>query len=151
MDTEVKKRGADELAEDVSYKEAKHLAKYHGESIFSGLATGMNKTGEVRVQHHVVTDAHEQLERPLRAMAETMEAYGQEATTTVRSDKPAEDKYFYLHVLPGVRARQEKLDALSADGMDSRSNASTAGRGRPGGGVFFEISEIGRESCRERV
>jgi hypothetical protein len=46
MDVEVKKRGAERIAEDVSYKEAKHLSKYHGESIFSGLATGVNNFGE---------------------------------------------------------------------------------------------------------
>ena len=34
MGTEVKKRGADSLAHDVSHKEAKHLSKYHGESVF---------------------------------------------------------------------------------------------------------------------
>ena len=118
MDVEVKKRGADRLAEDVSYKEAKHLTKYCGESIFSGLATALNQVGEIRVQHHVVTDGHDQLEPPLTAMVQTMEANGMEPTRLVGTDKPSEDKDFYLRVLPGVRAQQKKLDAL-ADGVVS--------------------------------
>jgi hypothetical protein len=40
---EVKKRGAEALHWDVSYKEAKHLGKYHGEPIFHGLVTATNE------------------------------------------------------------------------------------------------------------
>jgi hypothetical protein len=58
---EVKKRGADRLHWDASYKEAKHLGQYHGESIFRALITATNHVGEIHVQFHVVTDGHDQM------------------------------------------------------------------------------------------
>jgi len=45
---EVKKRGADMIHWDVSYKEAKHLCRYRGRPVYKGLVTGLNSTGEVR-------------------------------------------------------------------------------------------------------
>ena len=38
-----KKRGARRLHWDASYKEAKHLARYHGNSHFKALITGTNE------------------------------------------------------------------------------------------------------------
>ena len=43
LDKEVKKRGARRLHWDASYKEAKHLARYHGNSHFKALITGTNE------------------------------------------------------------------------------------------------------------
>ena len=43
LDKEVKKRGARRLHWDASYKEAKHLGRYHGESIFKALITATNE------------------------------------------------------------------------------------------------------------
>ena len=40
MDTEVKKRGCEDLKWDASYKEAKHLSQHHGNSIFKVSVTG---------------------------------------------------------------------------------------------------------------
>jgi hypothetical protein len=45
---EVKKRGAEHLNWDVSYKTPKHLCRYHGHSIFKGLVTATNNFGEIR-------------------------------------------------------------------------------------------------------
>ena len=45
LSKEVKKRGARRLHWDASYKEAKHLARYHGESIFKALITATNEVG----------------------------------------------------------------------------------------------------------
>lgn len=67
MDMEVKKRGAETLHWDVSYKEAKHLCRYHGRPIFKGLVTAVNEIGEVRIQFHVYTDSHEQMKSALQA------------------------------------------------------------------------------------
>ena len=50
LDKSVKKRGAEVLHWDVSYKEAKHLCRYRGRSIFKGLVTATNELGEVRIQ-----------------------------------------------------------------------------------------------------
>ena len=60
LSKEVKKRGAERLYWDVSYKEAKHLCQYHGQPIFKGLVTAMNEIGKVRVQFHVYMDSHDQ-------------------------------------------------------------------------------------------
>jgi len=50
----VKKRGAEELYWDVSYKEPKHLGRYHSEPVYKGLVTATNQLGEVRsVRVHV--------------------------------------------------------------------------------------------------
>ena len=35
---------------DVSDKEAKHLGRYHGESVFKGLVTATNEVGEIRMK-----------------------------------------------------------------------------------------------------
>jgi hypothetical protein len=63
LDMEIKKRSADYLHGDVSYKEAKHLCHYQGKSVFKGLVTAMNKLGEVCLQFHVYSDSHEQMTR----------------------------------------------------------------------------------------
>ena len=39
----MKKRGATKLHWDASYKEPKHLAKYHGEPVFHALVTATNE------------------------------------------------------------------------------------------------------------
>jgi hypothetical protein len=65
FDKELKKRGAEMLFWDVSYKEAKYLAKYHSLSLFKGLVAATNGFGEIRVQFHTITDSHDQYERPL--------------------------------------------------------------------------------------
>ena len=48
VNREVKKRGAERLSWDASYKEPKHLARYHGEPLFRALITATNELGEVR-------------------------------------------------------------------------------------------------------
>jgi hypothetical protein len=64
---EVKKRGAKMLSCDASYKMSKHLCQYRGEPIFRGLVTMTNEIGEVRIQHHVVLDSHDQIKTPTDA------------------------------------------------------------------------------------
>jgi hypothetical protein len=110
LDTEVKKRGAVRLHWDVSYKEAKHLCRYKGHPVFKGLVTATNEHGEIRVQFHVVTDSHDQMEAAIISMVRTMQAYGQELTTHVFSDNVPSDKPFMLDTLPSVRAVQERYD-----------------------------------------
>lgn len=58
---EVKKRGAEFLHWDASYKEAKHLCSYRNRPVFKGLITAMNEFGEVRIQFHIYSDSHEQM------------------------------------------------------------------------------------------
>ena len=50
LDKEVKKRGADVLYWDVSYKICKLLCQYQGEAVFKGYVTALNEIGEIRLQ-----------------------------------------------------------------------------------------------------
>ena len=50
LDKSMKQQGADSLHWDVSYKEAKHLCRYRGSSIYHGLVTATNELGQIRIQ-----------------------------------------------------------------------------------------------------
>ena len=115
LDIEVKKRGAERLNWDVSYKEAKHLARYHGESIFKGLVTATNEVGEIRIQFHVVTDGFDQFITAIHAFRETLDAYGFQLTKLLSTDNPSRDAAFFLQELPSLRAQQAKLNAIGSD------------------------------------
>ncbi|KAL7538489.1 LOW QUALITY PROTEIN: hypothetical protein ACHAXR_008584 [Thalassiosira sp. AJA248-18] len=71
LDNEAKKRGAETLHWDVSYKEAKNLCQFRGRPIYHGLVTALNEFGEVRIQLHVFTDGHDQMKPALQAFAAT--------------------------------------------------------------------------------
>ena len=116
FDKEVKKRGARRLSWDVSYKEAKHLAQYHGHALYKGLLTATNEVGEVRLQFQVVTDAHDQMERPLLAMVQTLNALNQPQTELIFTDKPSEDREFFLRLMPSLRESQRRLQQSSGAG-----------------------------------
>jgi len=112
LDKEVKKRGAELLAWDASYKEAKRLAKHHGQQVYLALITGTNELGEVRVQFHVVTDGHDQMEAAIKAFLATMRAYGQTPPRLFFTDKPLEDKSFFQQTIPLLQVEQVRLDSL---------------------------------------
>ena len=76
LDNEVKKRGATTLHWDVSYKEAKNLCNYLGQPIYHGLVTALNEFGEIRIQFHIYTDGHDQMEAALNAFKTTTKMYG---------------------------------------------------------------------------
>lgn len=88
-----------------------HLCRYHGVSIFKGLVTATNNYGEIRVQFHVVTDGQDQTESAIKEMRATLAAYGQKMTTRITSDKPAEEKAFFLRVMPELQIIQDDLNA----------------------------------------
>ena len=122
LDREVKKRGARRLHWDASYKEAKHLARYHGHNVFRALITATNEVGEIRIQFHVVTDGHDQMRRAIAAFFDTTKQYGQELTELLFTDKPKEDKSFFMSVLPGLRATHDQLSRAApqpSDGADA--------------------------------
>jgi hypothetical protein len=117
LELEVKKRGAEFLRWDVSYKEAKKLCRYKGKPVFKGLVTATNEIGEIRIQFHIVTDGHEQMVHAIRSFHETIVAYGQPHTKLVFSDKPAEDFAFFCNGLPGVMAFQRELDSMQTNAV----------------------------------
>ena len=119
---QVKKRGATELHWDVSYKEAKHLCKLHGESLFKGLVTATNEYGDIRLQFHIVTDAHDQMDEPIKAFLATCHAYNLPIPRWVFTDKPSTDKGYFMRLLPGVREMQSQLNTKSGTGVRSNSN-----------------------------
>ena len=97
---EIKKRGADRLHWDASYKEAMRLGQYHGESIFRALITATNHVGEIRFQFHVVTDRHDQMTSQIETLLEMLHAYGHKMPELLTTDKPAEDKAFFQTTIP---------------------------------------------------
>ena len=119
----VKMRGCGRLHWDVSYKSAKHLAKYHGQSLFKGLVTGTNEIGEIRVQFHIVTDGQDQFVLALKNLLDTLNAYGHAHPNLFTTDVPATDDAFFKEQLPSLVAAQEVLDGgggsagLSKDGL----------------------------------
>ena len=144
MDAEVKKRCCTDLKWDASYKEAKHLAQYHGSSIFTALVTGTNRLGEVRVQFHVVSDSHEQMVKQIAALLSTLSAYGMEHPRRLATDKPAEDKAFFQQQIPSLRDEQERLDALVAtdDATMGNDQAATAHEATAGQAATAEQTDL---------
>lgn len=113
MDLEVKKRGITKLCIDASYKEAKLLFSYNGKAVYHALVTGTNEFGEIRIQFHVVTDSHDQLLEAIKQMEATLKEYGHGPITLVFTDKPAEDKQFFLERIPSVQQSQDRFDLLA--------------------------------------
>jgi len=112
QDMEMKKRGGTMFCIDASYQLPKHLYDYFTKAVFRALQTGCNELGEVRLSALVVTDGHDQLTNPVGAMLSTMQAYGHPEIQLIATDKPAEDKAFFMVAIPSVGAMQRKLDQL---------------------------------------
>ncbi|KAL7532711.1 hypothetical protein ACHAXR_004793, partial [Thalassiosira sp. AJA248-18] len=122
LDREVKKRPAEKLAWDVSYKEGKNLFRYCGQPIFKGLVTGINELGEVRISFHVVTDSQDQFDAAIEAFLRTVDEYGQPHPQMFSTDNPADDANYFTGKIPSLKAQQDKFDALvqAADGNDDQ-------------------------------
>lgn len=86
------------------------MGRYHGASIFKALITATNEVGEIRIQFHVVTDGHDQMEAPIKAFLETMNEYGQDEVELLATDNPFGDKDFFLQAIASLRATQNALD-----------------------------------------
>lgn len=110
MDLEVKKRTSRRLHTDVSFKEAKLLCRYKGVPVFKGLCTVTNEYGEIRLQYHVVTDGHDQLQQALAAFKKTAECYGHPNIELIITDKPRQDKLFYHGVFPSLVESERKMN-----------------------------------------
>ena len=108
---EVKKRGANSFATDVSYKVNKHLAMHKGNPIFKGYVTITNEFDEVRIQHHVLSDSHEQMKPSLEAYRNTSTAFGFAHPTTIYTDNPMRDRVFFLGEFESLRNEQARLDS----------------------------------------
>ena len=109
---EVKKRGGTVLSIDASYKTAKHMCQYKGEPVFKALVTVTNEFGEIRMQFHVVSDSHEQMEAAFESFLQTTKEYGYPPVQLAFTDNPTRDKAFLLSKFPSLKAHQEKLDSL---------------------------------------
>ena len=114
LDREVKKVPADTLAWDVSYKEEKNLFRYCGQSVFKGLVSGLDQVGRVRVSFHVVTDSQDQFDAAIEAFLKTLDEYGQPQPQLLYTDNPVNDVAYFTNKIPGLRAQQDKFDALVA-------------------------------------
>ena len=123
---EVKKRGAEVFHWDVSYKEAKHLCRYKGRSVFKGLVTGLNEVGEVRMQFHVYSDSHEQMTAALEAFKGTACSLGLPPVRLFYTDNPAGDKQYFMRMLPSLRAQQDEFNALTTQSETAGHTVSPA-------------------------
>jgi hypothetical protein len=63
----------------------------------------------VRLQFHVVTDGHDQMEAPLQAFVDTLNALNQPQPELVCTDNVNGDREFFMRLLPSLRAMQAKL------------------------------------------
>ncbi|KAL1495589.1 hypothetical protein AB1Y20_016950 [Prymnesium parvum] len=107
LDAEVKKRNAEFLKIDVSYKEPKFLARFHGTALYKGLVTALNDLGECRLQYHVSSESHDQLEEPLRSMLRTMHSLGQEPPHVLFTDNIERDLAFLTKIFPWCQQSAE--------------------------------------------
>ena len=114
LEREVKKRGAERLNWDASYKEPRNLARYHAQSVFKALITATNDQGEIRVQFHVVTDGHDQFHGPIAELIKTLNAYGQVHPQLLCTDNPAGDNAFFKSVFQSLADKQAAFDSLAA-------------------------------------
>ena len=109
-DKEVKKRGAERLHFDASYKVSKLLCRVFGLAGYKCLQTGLNEFGEIVVQVFTYSDAYDQMITPLHAMNETAKQYGQPGVQLFTSDKPRCDRNMSHAAFPGVKALQRVYD-----------------------------------------
>ena len=114
LEREVKKVPADTLAWDVSYKEGKNLFRYCGQPVFKGLVSGLDQFGRVRVSFHVVTDSQDQFDAAIEAFLKTLDEYGQPQPQLLYTDNPVNDAAYFTNKIPGLRAQQDKFNALAA-------------------------------------
>ncbi len=121
---EVKKRGSTSLHWDVSYKEAKHISRVRGQSLFKGLVTAMNEFGEIRIQFHVYTDSHEQMTAALEAFKRTTESLGQPPVQYFWTDNPTGDVSYFLQQIPSLKENQDLLNAMCNEESAAVSNAT---------------------------
>ena len=136
LEKEVKKRGAETIHWDVSYKEAKHLCRYRGRPVYKGLVTGLNSIGEVRFQFHIYTDSHEQMTGALQAFKRTTASLGLPDVKLFFTDNPAGDQGYFMDMLPSLEEQQNKFDALCAG--ESASTAATSTNEKP----FYDFDSL---------
>jgi hypothetical protein len=113
MSKEVKKQPTTRFHIDASYKEAKHLAQFHGHSLFKALITVTNEHGAIRCQFHTVTDGHDQMESAISAFVNTATEYGQALPELAATDNPSRDLKWLLRMIPTLQQTQDKLDRLA--------------------------------------
>lgn len=112
FEKEIKKQPSTRFHIDASYKEAKHLAQYHGHPLFKSLITVTNEYGAIRLQFHTVTDGHDQMIPAVAAFVNTANEYGQALPELAATDNPKRDQKWLYEMIPSLQETQEKLDNL---------------------------------------
>jgi len=69
--------------------------------------------GEARIQFHVVTDGHDQMEPQIKAFLDTMNAYGHRGVELFWTDNPSGDYLFFTRLIPTLVDTQRTLDGLA--------------------------------------
>lgn len=115
MEKEIKKQPSSRFHIDASYKEAKHLAQYHGIPLFKALMTVTNEFGAIRLQFHTVADGHDQMEQAVSAFVKTAQEYGQPLPEIAATDNPSRDQQWLYDMIPSLKNTQQQLDDLTKE------------------------------------
>ncbi len=80
----------------------KHIAKVHGEWVFTGLLTVTNEKGEIHACNLIATKAHSQFEIALVEMRKSLDMYGHPQPDLFYTDNMS-DKSFLESSFPSLR------------------------------------------------
>lgn len=91
------------MSSSISFHQVtKHIARVHGEQVFTGLLTVTNERGEIRSCTLVATKAHSQFELGLNWMRESLDLYGHRQPALFYTDNIG-DKNFLERSFPSLR------------------------------------------------
>ena len=68
----------------------------------------------------MVTDGHDQLDRPIDELLKTLSAYGQPHLSLFETDNASHDKPYFLRKFASLAAKQAELDQGSSDPTDAQ-------------------------------
>ena len=113
LEKEIKKQPSSHFHIDASYKEAKHLAQFHGTPLFKSLVTVTNEFGAIRLQFHTVTDGHNQMNQAVSAFVSSAHEYGQSLPEVAATDNPSRNQQWLYDLIPSLKHTQQRLDDLT--------------------------------------
>jgi hypothetical protein len=124
----------DMLAVDASFKATRKMTQTSGKRIFNAMITLANEDGMIRSQVASFSDSHEQIKGALQAINLTNKQIGKDGPRLIFTDKPGQDKHFFLEAFPeSLPASQRQLDAMAEarnrNHLIDLQNASNAANG----------------------
>lgn len=110
----------DQIAIDASFKATRKMTRINGKRVFNAMITLTNQDGMIRSQVATFSDSHEQITPALEAINETNKKVGKAGPKLVYTDKPRQDKPYFLEAFSdSLPAAQLRLNAIA----EARNNA----------------------------